>query len=221
MNNKPSPTGHFLVIEGPDGVGKTTQLELLRRHLQERGAEVVVVREPGGTAVGEGIRDLFKANFGQADPMTEVLLMLAARNQLTQEVIRPALQRNAWVISDRHTPSTFAYQGGGHRLGFSSILRAREGLEHHDYKAHATVILRLDEQERQRRLAARGLEDKIDQAGQEFAARVVKAYDEMVDGNWSLSMGILKGVNANGTAEEVHARILDAFFWELNCLNDE
>lgn len=221
MNTKSRSRGQFLVIEGPDGVGKTTQMELLRTYLQERGAEVIVLREPGGTVIGEGIRDLFKANFGQTDPVTEVLLLLAARRQLTMEVIQPALRRGAWVVCDRHTPSTFAYQGAGQRLGFSPIIRLRQAMGSLNHNADATVILQLDEEERQRRLSVRGVSDKIDQADPTFHKRVVGAYREMVERSWTLNIGDLTGVEACGTPDEVHDRILQAFFHKLSSLDNE
>lgn len=218
MSNNFKVTPRFLVIEGPDGVGKTTQLELLREHLISRGVEVVTVREPGGTVVGEKIRDIFKAHFGETDPMTEALMMLAARQQLTEEVIRPALRRGAWVISDRHTPSLFAYQGAGHRLGFSALIALRQGLDRFNFNAHSTAILSLSPEERAARLAARAELDKVDLAGDEFTQRVAGAYAEMTDGTWLLRMGELNKVDASGTPAQVHARILDSYYWHLKDL---
>lgn len=211
------PHGQFLVIEGPDGAGKTTQMEMLEKHIQSFGVEVLRVREPGGTVLGEGIRTLFKSNFGQTDPVAEVLLLLAARQQLTVEVILPALRRGAWVLADRHTPSTFAYQGAGQGLGFSRIIELREGLGSNNHIADMTVIMTISPEERARRLGDRteGL-DKLDMAGDAFIKRVADAYDEMVDGNWSLGIGQLRKVDGDGTPEEVHERIKRAFFWQLN-----
>ena len=211
----------FLVIEGPDGSGKTTQLHMLRDYLESKGVEVVMVREPGGTVVGEGIRQLFKDNFGKTDPLAEALMMLAARQQLTAEVIEPAFARGAWVISDRHTPSLFAYQGGGQQLGFSALIRLREGLGDRNRNADATVILTVDPEERQRRLDARGELDKIDTAGEAFSTRVAEAYDEMINGNWSLQMGVLHDVDGNGNPDEVHASILDTLYFDLKDLDRE
>ena len=205
----------FLCIEGPDGAGKTTQLQMLHQHLLDQGREVVVVREPGGTVVGESLRGVFKDHFGQTDPMTEALIMLAARQQLTVEVIQPALERGAWVLSDRHTPSLFAYQGGGHGLGFETLIDLRRGLGRCNHNADATVILTVSAEERQRRLALRGELDKIDLAGAAFTQRVAAAYEEMAHGNWSLQIGPLHVVDGDDTPNEVHLKVLKALHSHL------
>lgn len=109
--------GYFITLEGIEGVGKTTNLQYIRRRLETAGREVVVTREPGGTPLGESIRELLLAP--RAEPMAamaELLLMFAARAQHLAEVIEPALARGAWVLCDRFTDATFAYQGGGRQL---------------------------------------------------------------------------------------------------------
>lgn len=211
----------FLVIEGPDGSGKTTQLEMLRQFLIRMGQKVVIAREPGGTKIGEGVRTLFKENFGDTHPMTEALLMLAARNQLYCEVIYPALQRGEWVITDRHHPSMYAYQGAGHQLGFGVLNDLRRGMGDMDIAAHGTVILSVPAEERERRMDERGGRDAIDDADLEFRRRVAEAYHEIVHGNWHLMLGVLHDVNGLGEAQEVHERILDAFYLDLKHLEAE
>jgi dTMP kinase len=114
-------TGRFIVFEGPEGGGKTLQIGRLAARLEHDGHDVVRTREPGGTRLGNAIREIL---LGQGDyailPETEVLLLAAARAQHVREVIRPALDRGAWVLCDRYVDSTLAYQGGG-----SGIERAR------------------------------------------------------------------------------------------------
>jgi dTMP kinase len=108
--------GWFITVEGPDGAGKTTQAEGLADHLRERGLEVVLTREPGGTHLGERVRDLLLAAGGgtaATDPLTDALLFSAARRQLVTEVLRPALARGQTVVCARYADSTLAYQGYG------------------------------------------------------------------------------------------------------------
>jgi dTMP kinase len=109
--------GAFITIDGPDGGGKTTQAERLRKHLAERGTAVLLTREPGGTWLGEQLRELLLARTGTAaaptDPLTDALLFNAARRQIVREVIRPALEAGTIVICARFADSTLAYQGSG------------------------------------------------------------------------------------------------------------
>lgn len=217
MNNQ----GKFLCIEGPDGAGKTTQMEMLRDHLRARGVEVVTVREPGGTFIGEGIRTLFKENFGKTNPMAEVYMMLAAKTQLWHEVIQPALRRGAWVLTDRYTPSLYAYQGGGHRVSRAVL----DGLVQRGYAGGAfntpdgTVLLAVSRDEQARRLMVRAsMEelDKIDTAAADFRERVYCAYTSMGERQEGYPVGVVHfPIDADGTPEEVHQAVLDAFHSDL------
>ena len=111
----------FVTFEGLDGSGKTTQAELLRARLDADGVEVVATREPGGTELGERIRDLV-LHGGHVVPWAEALLYAASRAQHVEEVIRPALERGASVVCDRYVDSSVAYQGGGRGLGIERVL---------------------------------------------------------------------------------------------------
>jgi dTMP kinase len=111
----------FVTFEGIDGSGKTTQVELLRAELERRGVEVVATREPGGTKLGEGIRELLLRGADMTS-WAEALLFAAARAELVAETIRPALARGAWVLSDRYFDSSLAYQGVGRGLGLDAVL---------------------------------------------------------------------------------------------------
>ena len=119
----PVKRGKFITIEGLDGCGKSTQLERLAAVLRDNGVDLIVTREPGGTAVGEQIRALIldSATLGLA-PWTELALMFASRAQHIKEVIQPALAEGRWVLCDRFTDSTEAYQGGGRKLGSEPVL---------------------------------------------------------------------------------------------------
>lgn len=115
--------GRFISFEGGEGAGKTTQIVRLAAFLRERGKEVLLTREPGGTALGEDVRKILKfADYGDTlTQETEALLFSAARAQLVREVILPALERGAYVISDRFTDSSVAYQGAGRGLGEAAV----------------------------------------------------------------------------------------------------
>jgi dTMP kinase len=117
------PRGVFITLEGLDGSGKTTQIKRLAAWLTRRGHEPVILRQPGGTATGDRIREiLLDSRFGAVAPMTEVALMFGARAQAIAEVIQPALDAGKIVICDRFTDSTEAYQGGGRQLGSAVVL---------------------------------------------------------------------------------------------------
>src|SRR5262245_61665830 len=112
----------FITLEGPDGSGKTTQIALLADHLAKQGYSILRLREPGGTRIGEQIREvLHNHDHNEMNPRAEVLLYSAARAQIVAEVIRPALEEGKVVLCDRFFDSTFAYQGYGHQLNFEAL----------------------------------------------------------------------------------------------------
>lgn len=122
-----SPCGKFITFEGLDGCGKTTQLEKLAQVLRSAGYNAITTREPGGTTIGERIRAvLLDSTTSGLDPMAEMALMFASRAQQIAEIIAPALQAGQWVLCDRFTDSTEAYQGGGRQLGSEPVLRLHE-----------------------------------------------------------------------------------------------
>ena len=111
--------GKFITFEGIDGAGKSTHIESVRAFLAARGKTVVMTREPGGTELGEAIRGLFLDR--SMSPASEALLVFAARREHLERVVWPALERGDWVLCDRFTDATFAYQGGGREMGFDRI----------------------------------------------------------------------------------------------------
>jgi dTMP kinase len=121
--------GKFITFEGLDGCGKSTQLEKLAAVLRVRGIDVVTTREPGGTIIGERIRAvLLDSRTAGLDPHAEMALMFAARAQLIADLIAPALEAGQWVLCDRYTDSTEAYQGGGRQLGTDAVLQLHQAL---------------------------------------------------------------------------------------------
>lgn len=167
--------GALITIEGGEGAGKSTVITAIRDALAARGAEVVLTREPGGTAVGEAIRALLLDPAQSLVAETELLLMFAARAQLVRELIRPALARGAMVVSDRFTDASFAYQGGGRGLDMGRIAeleRWAAGL-----KPDLTFLLDVDVTQGLARARARGGEpDRIEREQGEFFERVRAVY---------------------------------------------
>ena len=121
--------GKFITFEGLDGCGKTTQMEKLAAVLRAEGIEVITTREPGGTEIGERIRTvLLDSRTAGLDPMAEMALMFASRAQQIAQVVLPALEAGKWVLCDRYTDSTEAYQGGGRQLGSDAVLELHKVL---------------------------------------------------------------------------------------------
>jgi dTMP kinase len=165
----------FVTFEGLDGSGKSTQAELLGRHLEESGREVVATREPGGTELGEKVRELLLGGT-EVSPWAEAALFAAARAELVAEVIKPALERGADVVCDRYLDSSLAYQGIARGLGVDLVLAlnmdAIRGL-----LPDVTFLLLVDPEEAARRSG--GASDRIERAGAGFLRDVDKAYREL------------------------------------------
>ena len=164
--------GRFITIEGVEGVGKSTNISYIERFLESRDIEFVSTREPGGTALAERIRDVLldKAE-SSMDPMTELLLMFAARKQHTEELIKPALERGKWVICDRYTDSSYAYQGGGRGLD-SKIISKVEKLTLGSFKPDLTIVLDLPVKKGLARAGNRGELDRFELESEKFFKRV-------------------------------------------------
>src|SRR5574340_97556 len=166
--------GKFITLEGIDGAGKSTHLAWLIDTLRGRGLTVVATREPGGTPLGEKLRELVLHQPMELE--TEALIMFAARREHLARVIRPALARGEWVVSDRFTDATYAYQGGGRGLSAAKI-RALEDWVHPDLQPDATVLLDLPAEVACRRVANTGqAPDRFEREAEEFFGRVRQAY---------------------------------------------
>jgi dTMP kinase len=137
----PRQRGKFITFEGLDGVGKSTQLENLAGWLRERGLDVITTREPGGTVLGQNLRSvLLSSRTAGLSPLAEMALMFADRAQHIDEQILPALQRGQWVLCDRFTDSSEAYQGFGRQLGSDAVLTLHKILCH-DLKPDLTILM--------------------------------------------------------------------------------
>ncbi|HUE53728.1 MAG TPA: dTMP kinase [Terriglobales bacterium] len=209
--------GKFITVEGLDGCGKSTQLEKLAKVLRAHDFSVVVTREPGGTAVGEKIRDvLLDTGTSGLSPLAELALMFASRAQHIAEVIQPALAEGRVVLCDRFTDSTEAYQGGGRKLGSRPVLELHRILCG-DLKPDLTILMESDvaasvERARRRNNTRAGRnghgktdENRFEQESRAFFVRVRRAYLAIA----TREPQRVVVVNARGTAGETHARILE------------
>ena len=169
-------TGTFITVEGPDGAGKTTQLQLLADHLKAEGYEIVMTREPGGTRIGNEIRSLIlNPDFKEMDEMTEILLYAASRAQHVNELIRPALAAGKIVLCDRFIDASIAYQGYG--LGYS-IEQVQEINRQatHGLTPDRTYLFDLTVADSKRRMVERGALDRIEQRDDGFRQRVYEGF---------------------------------------------
>lgn len=165
--------GRFITFEGIDGAGKSTHIQFVSELLRKNGHQIVVTREPGGTALGEKLRELLLHE--KMNLETETLLMFAARREHIAEVIEPALKRGDWVISDRFTDASFAYQGGGRGLDLEKIRRL-ENWVHPHLQPDLTFLFDVPPEIAQKRLESARLPDKFEQEKTDFFNRVRDEY---------------------------------------------
>ena len=200
--------GRFITFEGGEGCGKSTQVRRLKEALEAEGHEVLLTREPGGTRLSELIRGLLKDE--REDPpcdRAELLLFLAARAQLVRSVIRPALDAGTWVVSDRFSDSTFAYQGYGRGLPLD-VLRLANDFACEGLRPDLTVLLDVDTETSRARLrtreaATKTTADRIEQAGDAFHARLRQGFLEMA----AQEPNRIVTIEASGTPDEVWEKV--------------
>jgi dTMP kinase len=170
--------GKFITIEGGEGAGKSTMMSRVAEWLESRGLRVIRTREPGGTGLAEKLRDiLLDRNNISISSRAELLLMFAARAQHLDELILPALARGDWVLCDRFTDASWAYQGGGRGLPRDEI-ETLETLVHGDLQPDLTLLLDLPVEQGLRRVAERGQADRFEQESRLFFEQVRNAYLE-------------------------------------------
>ena len=174
--------GLFIVMEGPDGSGKTTQINLLKEYLEEAGYECLITREPGGTVIGEEVRQLIlNPEHKEMSPVTEMLLYAASRAQLVHEVIGPALEEGKIVISDRFVDSSIVYQGIARKLGISTVSAVNApgiGI----YRPDGIFFIDLSEAEGLRRKKEQKNLDRMEQEGIDFHHMVSEGYRKVLSG---------------------------------------
>jgi dTMP kinase len=190
--------GRFVSFEGIDGAGKSSHVDWFAERLRDRGHDVVVTREPGGTPLAEAIRDWVLNR-----PMsvrTEALLVFAARQDHLERLIRPALDAGRWVVCDRFTDSSVAYQGGGRGMPLADV-ETLERWVHPDLQPDRTYLFDLDPALAARRRAAVRDADRFEQQGLDFFRRVRDAYLERA----AASPGRFVIIDGSGTVDEVRA----------------
>lgn len=201
--------GLLVVLEGPEGAGKTTQLRLLADWLDTHGRRVVTVREPGGTVVGDEIRRLLLDPASDIVPRSEALLFMASRAQLVEREIRPALERGAVVLVDRFFLATYAYQGVGRGLP-EAELQVANGMATQGLKPDLTLLMMLPVEAGLARAVQRGERDRMERAELAFHERVARAFDTFATAEWQAThpeCGPIAVVDAAGPPEAVFARL--------------
>lgn len=204
--------GRFITLEGVDGAGKTTSVEAIQRFLLDRGTDLLVTREPGGTPLAETLRELLLATHDEAvDPLAETLLMFAARAQHVRTVIEPALAGGRWVLCDRFTDATRAYQGGGRGVD-RDVIETLAGLVHPALEPDLTLYLDVPVEQARRRIGAGDLFgdedarflDRFERERASFHERVRAAYREL-----ARSAPRVRVVDASLPEPEVARRIVE------------
>ena len=176
-------SGRFITFEGVEGGGKTTNINLIAELLKEKGKQVVLTREPGGTEVSEAIREiLLSKELPAMHQDTELLLMFAARAEHLQKKMLPALAEGKWVVCDRFTDASYAYQGGGRGIAIEKIATLEHWVQG-DFRADHTFLFDLDAETGLNRAKSRGETDRFEQENIDFFNRIRAKYLEMAEQN--------------------------------------
>lgn len=196
--------GIFITMEGPDGSGKTTQIDLLKKYLEHRGYDIVIAREPGGTTIGEAIREIIlNPDYKEMGHMTELLLYASARAQLVKQVIKPALAEGKAVICDRFVESSAVYQGIGRGLGVDTVYEVNN-FALGDVKPKLTIFMDLDAEDGIKRKKKQAELDRMEQEDLSFHKRVVEGYRQLA----KLYPERIVPINATLPIDEIHSMIV-------------
>jgi dTMP kinase len=193
--------GRFITFEGLDGAGKSTHIAAVKSAIEARGLVTIGTREPGGTPLAEQVRTLLLGE--SMDPLTETLLVFAARQNHLNEVIFPALNRGDWVVCDRFSDASFAYQGGGRGVDRSKI-EALERWVHADLQPDLTILFDVPYEVARGRIGSSRELDRFEREAEDFHDRVRRAYLERA----ATSSGRIIAIDAAQSAEIVRERVL-------------
>lgn len=211
MSATTSNQGLFVVLEGGEGVGKSTQWLRLVQHFEAAGNDVVALREPGGTPAGDTMRTVLLSPDSELSPAAEALLFAASRAQLVSTVIQPALQRGAIVIVDRFLLSTYAYQGAGRGLPLRTLQQINH-LATGGLAPDVTLLLHMPLEQALARMTARGTADRLEREGVTFHERVQSAFVEATTDIWQQrhpEVGPVYIVDATGGPDRVTTRCME------------
>lgn len=198
-----APRGQFITVEGVEGVGKTTNIQYIAEQLSAAGIDIILTREPGGTPLAESIRDvLLQTRDESVAENTELLLMFAARAQHIAQVIEPALARGQWVICDRFTDATFAYQGAGRGIEMSKIADLERWVQG-DLRPNYTLLLDAPVEVGLARAKKRAALDRFEQEKQHFFFRVRQGYLDLAQAHQER----YRIIDASKTLDEVQAQL--------------
>lgn len=200
-------TGKFITVEGSEGVGKSTNIALIKQLLLDAGIDVVHTREPGGTPLAEQLRQILLENREENfDPVAELLVVFAARAQHLHQVILPALERGQWVLCDRFTDATFAYQGYGRQLGVDNIC-ALEKLVQNGIHPDITFYLDVDVKVGLERARARGDLDRFEHEQIVFFERVREGYLARVNQDPSRFIVVDAGQSLSAVQQDIRVAV--------------
>ena len=200
--------GKFITIDGIEGAGKSTQIELMQEFLTQQNQQVIITKEPGGSEFGNKIRQiLLDKNTGKLDAKTELLLLFASRREHIIQTIAPALKRGIWVISDRWIDSSYAYQGGGRGVDFA-IIKSLEQWSLQDLTADfitpdLSLFLNIDLKLSSQRVDSRGEKDRFEVEGIDFFSKVYNSYQQIIKDNPTR----IKEIDANCSIEKTFKQI--------------
>lgn len=203
-------TGKFIVVEGLEGAGKSSAIASIVTHLQAKNIAATMVREPGGTPLAEALRELVKQDWNEpVHANTELLIMYASRVQLVENIIKPALAQDTWVIADRHDLSSRAYQGGGRQLGDAKLQALKQQVLG-DFVPDLTLLIDVDPKLGLERARSRGVLDRIEQEDLSFFERTRARYLELAEADRSIHV-----IDGSQSMAAVHSDLIACLEAEL------